>query len=122
LGTFWNFTPVDLIKSAVLIPVAFVAGGLTFWSWQNRKNAPYALAISAAALLLFLFLNQLVIWAALRFSRLLIIPILYYVAARPAIHDFLQTKPWLFVWAVLLPLFLSQFAFGWYLTMIRTAG
>jgi len=119
LGTFLNFTPVDLMKSAVLISVAFVAGGLAFWSWQNWKNTPYALAISAAAALLFLLLNQFEIWAALRFSRLLIIPIFYFVAGRPALNDLLHTRLWLFVGAVLLPLFLSQLAFGWYLTTIR---
>jgi hypothetical protein len=119
VGTLLNFTTVDLVKSAVLIPIVFIAGGLAVWSWRNLKTTSYALAISAAMVLLFLLLNQFEIWAALRFSRLLIIPIFYFVVGKPALNDHLNTRSWLFVGAVLLPLFLSQFAFGWYLTTIR---
>lgn len=77
----------------------------------------YGLAISLAVLLLFLTLNQSEIWAAMRFGRLLAIPLMLLADTN---LKFRKIAWWnSTVTAVVLSmLFLSQFAYAWYMAVV----
>jgi hypothetical protein len=82
-----------------------------------RSNAPEArsgAAIALAVLLLVAVLNQWEIWAAVRFSKLLVLPCIYCLRNfRPRL---LEKK---YVWAAaLVALVVSQFGYAWYMAKV----
>jgi hypothetical protein len=80
------------------------------------QNYLYGAAISLAVLILFLVLNRYEIWAAMRYSRLLVIPLMLIANTYARARRFDWRSP--AILACLSILFASQFAYAWYLAVV----
>jgi len=82
---------------------------------------PLGIAVSAAILALFIVLNQYEIWAAVRFSRLLVLPLAWVIG-----YGLVARKPAWFKPAWLAPLFLlaflTQLAYAFYMARLYFNG
>jgi len=107
---------------------AFVKGGLLLFILIlsiiliifHLKKRPiwwkYGIAISLSVLVLVIGLNSNTIWAAVRFSRLLIFPIIWVIPHIEYLDRFSKRSKTFFSVAILLMLYLSQFAFAYYMS------
>lgn len=102
-----------LLSGFACIPLAAVYGSIKL----KYENYQYGLAISLTSLFLFLLLNQGEIWAAMRFGRLLVIPLMLMANTNPKFRNLIwwNSPP---VAIALIILFLSQFAYAWYMAII----
>jgi len=102
----------SVFKGGLVVGLTTMAAALLVWTFRKKApNWPYGLALSAGCLFFFLFLTLPEIWAAVRFSRLLVLPLAWNMAGRPA-----RRTPARLAAAVLLllALLLSQFLFASY--------
>ena len=107
-----------LVKGGLIVALALLAGILLVAGYRLRPGFfGYGMALSAASLLLFIFLNQRVIWAAVRFGRLLALPLMWNIGHLQAGQRPRWARPSI-VGMALLGLLLSQFAFGWYMARV----
>lgn len=107
---------------------AFVKGGLLLFIFflsiiliiiQLKKRPlwwKYGIAISLSVLILAIGLNSNTIWAAVRFSRLLIFPIIWVIPQIKYLDRYSKRTITYFSIALLLLLYLSQFAFAYYMS------
>ncbi|MEQ1638186.1 MAG: hypothetical protein ABL903_16015 [Methylococcales bacterium] len=121
IGTFLFEEGIKgVLKGFLLMSFALLAVGTIFLSNQHKyQNYFYGIAISLAVLLLFILLNHYEIWAAARFSRLLAIPLVLSVAKMVQDNPSKQLSGVITV--LFLILFLSQFAYAWYMARIYFA-
>jgi hypothetical protein len=117
-GTFIEGGAKGLVKGFLMagfacLSVFTIVAGIRL----KVQGLAYSLAISLAVLILFLLLNRYEIWAAMRYGRLLAIPLM--LIANTSVS--LRTKNW---WsspvmiAGLSVLLLSQFAYAWYAAIV----
>ena len=103
------------LKSTIVICVAIGCALLITTGRRSKtKEKPLAIAICVSVLLLCLILNRSEIWASVRFSRLLVLPILWSGLAIPS---------WIYARKGLIPillliLFISQLTYAWYMARI----
>ena len=113
-GTFLEGTAKGLIKGSVLLSVAFISVFCLYLSIKIRyKYFQYGIIISLATIFLFIFINQYTIWAAMRFGRLLVVPLAFITNAKMKYNKISWWSTPATI-AVLILLFLSQFVYSWY--------
>ena len=121
IGTLMSGGIKGLIKGTLLLGFFAVSTG-AIWMAVRNKGAlrGWSLGIAIAICLLFLVLNQNEIWAAVRFSRLLVIPL---AGISPLAQTRLEESRtfMIFVISLLITLFLSQFFYSWYLARVYFA-
>lgn len=118
IGTLVQGGVKGLIKGGLMFTFAVATMLLLFLSYQVKpSNFQYGIAICAASLFLFIFLTHIEIWAAVRFSRLLVLPLIWLIN-----HLYRNKLPiWLnrpIAGFFLLILFSAQFAYSWYLVKV----
>jgi hypothetical protein len=107
-----------LLKGGIVAGLAIVSVLLLIGSLRGRGSQRFLSgALSLAVLALFLVLNQYEIWAAVRFSRLLVLPLLW------AVSDWAGARPpfWARVHWIAFALglsFLTQFVYAWYIARV----
>lgn len=114
-----------LVKGAVVVGVAALAAVLTWTSARaERPYAGYGAAIALAILLLCLALNRHEIWAAVRFSRMLVLPLgwsLLVSGAPQRVRDYRDGHRWVSGAArplLAAALLASQLAYAWYMARV----
>lgn len=118
LGTFIGGGIKGLSKGIILIGFACVSVFTIYASLKLKyENYHYGLAVSFAVLFLFLILNQNEIWAAMRFGRLMVIPLTFIASTHGGFREkFRWNSPAsIATWSILL---LSQFAYAWYMATV----
>jgi hypothetical protein len=116
LGAFAGGGMAGMFKGLVVLGFAGLALGLLVGVW-TQANLPYRtlwLGLGVAVLALFLVLNRYEIWAAVRFSRLLAVPL---VLALPPVWQRLPGKKLLLAGAGCLAL-ITQAAYAWYMARV----
>lgn len=117
IGTVMGNGLKEFAKGIILISFAAISVASLYMSVRLKyRYSHYGIAISAAVLILFAVLNQYEIWAAVRFSRLLVIPLMLIANS----HFRIKKVAWRSfpVVITLLLLFLSQFAYAWYMARV----
>lgn len=118
LGTFMEGGIKGTGKGFLLSGFAAISAFATYMSIKlNYKYSYYGITISLAILILFFILNQHEIWAAMRFSRLLVIPLAFIANTNPT---FKKLSWWRSPATItfLLSLLLSQFIYAWYIARV----
>lgn len=104
-----------VVKGGSLLFATILSISLLYATSRYRPHeAPYAVAISLAVLLLAIAINQTVAWAIMRFAKLLVLPLIWNV--RKAGYSPSLKAGW--VWVAFLALIFSQFAFAWYMAAL----
>lgn len=117
LGTLMGGGKRGLVKGMLLLSFAFLSVLVLCASVRLRyHDFHYGRAISLAVLFLFIVLNQWEIWAAMRFGRLLAIPLVFVVDETTGLRKELRWSSPIII--VLLFLFLTQFAYAWYMARV----
>jgi len=107
-----------VVKGGLIVAFTVATLLLLFLSYQVKSSYfHYGIAICAASLFLFIFLTHNEIWAAVRFSRLLVLPLIWLIG------DLYRNKLpiWLngpIVGCFLLILFFTQFVYSWYMAKV----
>ncbi len=116
--TFAKGDAVAFIKGIIII--FFFLLTLTSLFFTFKFEYPfyiYNMAISTFIFLLFIVLNQHEIWAAVRFSRLLTIPLILIINQKFGTNlSFSRYR--LLIFPLLILLFVSQLAYSWYMAKI----
>jgi len=105
----------DIVKSTVLLALCLLVTVVFILSWRGRAaTRGYSLAITVGTAIFLATLTHREIWAALRFSRLLILPLLWLATERlgderPAWPRMAAVMPMIGV------LLATQFAFAYYM-------
>lgn len=104
-----------LVKGSVVLALIAFLGVCAVWSFRLRREVRWvALGIVASALFWFAFLTKLELLAAVRFSRLLVVIPVWYLAETTAVESKRRNQTgW--VVALLLLLLVSQFAAAWHM-------
>ena len=117
LGTTLAGGTKNVLKSLVLW--AHVGMLVTLLvSFVRERNASakwYALAIVCGLLILFGSLNQAIIWAAVRYSKIAALPVGLYLGSHPQVAGFFLRQPWRVAVLVVL-LLASQLVFSLHMT------
>lgn len=116
LGTTLRGGMNNLAKSAILWAHVALLAALCVVLCRSRDPVVkwYGLAIVGGLLFLYIGLNQLVIWAAMRFSKIAALPLGFYLGTHPRVATVLARHPWVIAPLVVV-LLASQFAWGWYM-------
>jgi hypothetical protein len=118
IGTMQQGGVKGLLKGGIVIIFFIMSAVLLFLNYKFRPPYfEYGIAICAAILFLFFFLTHIEIWAAIRFSRLLVLPLIWLIES--LYHDKLifWFTP-LFTGVILLLLLSTQFAYAWYIAQV----
>jgi hypothetical protein len=121
IGTFQQGGIKGLVKGAFISMMLLISILSIFLSIKDHSTSrSWGIAISLAVLVYFIVLNSYEIWAAVRFSRLLVLPLAF--SASSLIRDSFDWKKYkVTIIIVLILLFLSQFAYAWYLANVYFA-
>jgi len=118
LGTLLQGGMKGAVKGLIIIGFMAIGMAALILNLKSRIEFRYwGLAISLGILALFLILNQHEIWAAVRFSRLLVIPLAIGLPASAA-RLFTHKHSLAMIVTVLCLFFLSQFAYAWYVAQV----
>lgn len=122
IGTLLKGGLKDLSKSIVLwTHAAFLFGlAVVYCRGHDRSTKWWALAFVGGLLFLYSTLNQDIIWAAVRYSKLAALPFGLYVGSRPRIADTL-TRSRSVIAGLVVVLLATQLAFCWYMVEIKFA-
>ncbi len=122
VGTWFEEGVKGVLKGALLTGFALLAAALIILSARLKfPHARYAAAIAAGSFSLFLVLNQMEIWGAVRFSRLLVLPLIWLLASyRPSQYAKWFRPP--VILAALLFLFGTQLFHAWYTVNVFLLG
>jgi hypothetical protein len=117
LGTLKRGGIKGIAKGGVIVGSSLIAILLLICSWRSRNRfSRLGAAFALASLLLFVVLNSFEIWGAVRFSRLLVLPLIWNdIEARR--FDSLWKNP-IALGLGLTSLIVSQFAFAWYVAKV----
>jgi hypothetical protein len=120
IGTILKAGTKDLSKGIVLwTHAAFLfALAVAFWRVRDLSTKWWALAIVGGLLFLYTTLNQDIIWAAVRYSKLAAVPFGFYVGTRPRVAATLTRSQWV-VAGLAVVLLATQLAFCWYMAEIK---
>lgn len=119
IGTFLQGGVKGIGKGAILASFALLAVGMAYACIREKPPAYLAgAAICVVVVLWWLILNQYEIWSVTRFSRLLILPLVWVAAYR--LKDApLSGSKWKYGMAASLGvLLLSQFIYAWYMVRV----
>jgi hypothetical protein len=107
------------VKSVVLWTnvALLVALGMAFGRGRDSSTKWWGLAVVGGLLFLYSGLNQDIIWAAMRYSKIAALPLGFYLGTRPHVASALTQHQWRMVPLVVV-LLASQFAYGWYMAEI----
>lgn len=118
LGTFMKGGIKGLVKGILLLSFAVISALALYMSVKLKyEYSHYGIVISLATLILFLILNQHEIWAAMRFGRLLAIPLALIANSNITLKKISRWRSPIAI-VFLLFLLLSQFAFAWYMACV----
>jgi len=118
LGTFMEGGIKGLVKGALLLSFAVISALTLYMSIKLKyEYFHYGIMISFAILILFLILNQHEIWAAMRFGRLSVIPLVFIANTNLTFKKLSWWRSPAII-AFLLFLFLSQLAYAWYMARV----
>ena len=110
LGTFMECSIKGSVKGILPLSFAVISALMLYMSARLKYTYfQYGIMISLAILPLFLILNQYEIWAAMRFGRLLVIPLAFIANTKIAFKKILRSSSPVQITDFLF-LFLSQFA------------
>lgn len=107
-----------VVKGGLNLALMIASSLLLYWSF--RKKTPFylfSIAITASILIAFLILNQSQLWAAVRFGRLLVLPLMWNIRPNLSLR-FSQSSNMLMAALALILLVASQFAFSWYMASV----
>lgn len=115
IGTLFSGGIKGVIKGLILLGFMLVTIFALVLSIRVRDNSKkWLIAISSAVLILFIILNQGEIWAAVRFSRLLVLPLVIGYSWHNNCKAYRWTMSTKYVLIFFSFLFLSQFVYAWY--------
>lgn len=119
LGTILKGGIANLAKSLVLWAHVALLVTLCVALFRSRDSAMkwYGLAIVGGLLFLFCGLNQNIIWAAIRYSKIAALPLGFYLGTQPRVVAALAQHPWVIAPLVVV-LVASQFAYCWYIAEV----
>ena len=122
LGTVLKGGIKNLAKSVILWAHVALLVALCVALYRSRDPAMkwYGLAIVGGLLFLYIGLNQNIIWAAMRYSKIAALPLGFYLGTQPRVAAALLQHPWIIVPLVVV-LLASQFAWGWYMAEVYWA-
>lgn len=118
-GPFLSGGVKEIIKGIILLSFLIIAIVSLIVSIRNTEiRLKWPISISLAVFLLFVILNQHEIWAAVRFSRLLVLPLILGLSQISKLRhvNIILSKPVLIVSFSLL--FASQIVYAWYMARI----
>jgi hypothetical protein len=116
MGTLLKGGMKNLVKSVILWAHVALLVTLCVALFRERDSAMKWLGLAIVGALLFLYggLNQHIIWAAVRYSKIAAIPIGFYLGTKPCVAAAVTQHPWIIVPLVVV-LLASQFAYCWYM-------
>jgi hypothetical protein len=118
LGTFLSKDVKSILKGLILISFFTISLLTLYFSIKIRYPLNYyGVAISTSIIILFIVLNQHEIWAAIRFSKLLAIPISLILLYHFKFDQVLNKYKYISLLSILL-LLASQFIYSWYMATI----
>lgn len=115
-GTMLRGGVSNLAKSVILWAHVALLAALCVVLYRSRDPVVkwYGLAIVGGLLFLYCGLNQNIIWAAIRYSKIAAIPLGFYLGTQPRVAAALTQHPLVIVPLVVV-LLASQFAYCWYM-------
>jgi hypothetical protein len=123
VGTVLKGGMKSVAKSVVLwahvglLMALFVA----FCRARDLSTRWWGLALVGGLLFLYVGLNQNIIWAATRYSKIAALPVGFYLGTRPRVASALAQRRWIIA-AFVVVLLASQFAYCWYMAEIVFAS
>ena len=121
IGTFMKGGAKDILKGIILWTHVGMLIGLAIALGRGRDLTKWwGLAIVGGLLFLYTTLNQDIIWAAMRYSKIAALPIGFYVGRRPHIATALTRLQVMAGLAIVL--LATQFAFCWYMAEVVFAA
>ncbi|MCJ7696035.1 MAG: hypothetical protein MUO40_11520 [Anaerolineaceae bacterium] len=121
INAFLLGDPASILKGSVMVFLLLLTVGIMVVLIKNKPvHFLYGLSITIAVLLMAMMLSEMLTWGFVRFSRLLVIPILLIISDLRQKGKIQITKPlqkWLIVIAIIL-MTLSQFVFVYYMARI----
>lgn len=120
IGSFLSNELSDNIKGLLILLIYIFTIAITILIIKKKQNFwQYGLIILIPLLILGAFINSYEIWAFMRFSRLLVIPIAIYIGGNQQIIKVVMNKPFIKIIAVvsLCLLIISQFVYAYYITL-----
>jgi hypothetical protein len=118
LGTFSQGGFKALFKGGLILILTFTSAALIYINYRTKPMFfQYGMVISIAVLTLFVLLNRYEIWAAVRFSRLLILPIIWLMGYRSNLSKS-PVLSWPIIATLALMSLASQFAYAWYMAKV----
>jgi predicted neutral ceramidase superfamily lipid hydrolase len=116
MGTILKGRMKSLTKSVILWAHVALLVTLCVALFREPDPAVRWLGLAVVLGLLFLYggLNQNIIWAAMRYSKIAAIPLGFYLGTKPRVTAAVAQHPWIIVPLVMV-LLASQFAYCWYM-------
>jgi hypothetical protein len=116
VGTILKGGMKNLAKSVILWAhvAVLVTLCVALFRWRDPATKWLGLAIVGGLLFLYSGLNQNIIWAAMRYSKIAALPLGFYLGTQPRVADALAQHRWIIVPLVVV-LLASQFAYCWYM-------
>jgi hypothetical protein len=119
LGTFLRGGFAEIVKGFIIAGIAALAVWTGYQCYRHKPPMyPVGIAISALMVILWLILNSFEIWGMARFSRLLVLPLLWLAADRfkVGLPDTARLRAG--ITAGLVGLVLSQLVYAWYMVKV----
>ena len=119
VGTLLQGDIKSVAKSVVLWThvALLVALLVAFGRGHDASIKWWGLAVVGGLLFLYTGLNQNIIWAAVRYSKITALPLGFYLGTRPRVASVLAQHQWIMAPLVIV-LLVSQFAYCWYMAEI----
>ena len=116
VGTILKGGMKSLAKSVILWAhvAVLVTLCVALFRWRDSAMKWLGLAIVGGLLFLYSGLNQNIIWAAVRYSKIAALPLGFYLGTQPRVAAALAQNRWIIV-SLVVVLLASQFAFCWYM-------
>jgi hypothetical protein len=119
MGTILQGGMKSLTKSVILWAHVALLVTLCVALFRERDPTVKWLGLAVVGGLLFLYggLNQHIIWAALRYSKIAAIPLGFYLGTKPRVTAAVTQHPWIIV-SLVVVLLASQLAYCWYMAIV----
>jgi hypothetical protein len=121
IGTFLAGGVKNYVKSGIGLVVLLAAGSLVYLAIKQKGEGmlEFGLPIAVSVFILMLTINQYEIWAAVRYSRLLVVPAILFLASHPWATRIVNTfnrKP--IYWGSVVGLVISNLIYAWYMARV----